>query len=161
MTTPRGPSPEDVIRALQRGSLLEALKLLRRSGVSSLKDAKALLEAEARRIHAGRSAAPPPPAGARSPPGVFPPEATAALRSGNKLEAIRLVRARMGLGLKEAKDLVEAHEQLLVPTLDSLASRNGLSPGEVPRTGDRITSWLVVTAIVAGLVYFFVLRGPG
>jgi ribosomal protein L7/L12 len=161
MTTSRGSLPEDVLAALQRGSIIDSIKLLRRAGVSSLKDAKALLEAEARRLHAGKSGALPPPAGAGSAPGVFPREATAALRSGNKLEAIRIVRAHMGLGLKEARNVVEAHEQLLAPTLDSLTSRNGLSPGEVPRTADRITLWLIVAAIVAGLAYHFGLRGPG
>jgi ribosomal protein L7/L12 len=34
-------------------------------------------------------------------------EVRAALERGNKIEAIKLVRERTGLGLKEAKDLVE------------------------------------------------------
>jgi hypothetical protein len=37
------------------------------------------------------------------------PEIRAALARGQKLEAIRLVRERSGLGLKEAKELVERH----------------------------------------------------
>ena len=35
------------------------------------------------------------------------PAVRAALAGGNKIEAIKLVRERTGLGLKEAKDLVE------------------------------------------------------
>jgi len=35
------------------------------------------------------------------------PEIRAALAGGHKIEAIKLVRERTGLGLKEAKDLVE------------------------------------------------------
>ena len=35
------------------------------------------------------------------------PEVRAALAAGNKIMAIKLVRERTGLGLKEAKDLVE------------------------------------------------------
>ncbi len=35
------------------------------------------------------------------------PEVRAALMGGNKIEAIKRVRERTGLGLKEAKDLVE------------------------------------------------------
>ena len=35
------------------------------------------------------------------------PEVRAALVQGNKIAAIKLVRERTGLGLKEAKDLVE------------------------------------------------------
>ena len=36
------------------------------------------------------------------------PEIRAALEAGNKIEAIKRVRERTGLGLKEAKDLVES-----------------------------------------------------
>lgn len=39
----------------------------------------------------------------------LPTEALAALQTGNKIEAIKLVRAARGLGLKEAKDLVERY----------------------------------------------------
>ena len=157
--------PDEVRDALQRGNLFDAIKLLRKAGVSNLQEAKAVLEAEARRINAGKSAgrqaasrtgtAHPPAA-----PGGFPPAAADALRRGHKIEAIRLVREHNGLGLREAKDLVERHEQLIVPTADSLAPRNGLSPGEVPRSSGRITWLLVAAAIVAGLVYHFVLRVP-
>ncbi len=38
----------------------------------------------------------------------LPPAARAALTNGNKIEAIKVVRQQLGLGLKEAKDLVEA-----------------------------------------------------
>ena len=38
------------------------------------------------------------------------PEIRAALAQGQKIEAIRLVRERSGLGLKEAKELVERHQ---------------------------------------------------
>lgn len=152
--------PAEVRAALQRGNLFDAIKLLRQAGVSNLKEAKAVLEAEARRINAGKSAgaAPHPPAAV---PGGFPPAAADALRRGNKIEAIRLVRQHNGLGLKEAKDLVERHEQLIVPTADSLAPRNGLSPGEVPRSSARTTWLLVAAAIVAGLLYHFVFKTPG
>ena len=39
------------------------------------------------------------------------PEINAALVGGNKLEAIKRVREATGLGLKEAKELVERHIQ--------------------------------------------------
>jgi hypothetical protein len=156
--------PAEVRDALQRGNLFDAMKLLRQSGVSNLKEAKAVLESEARRINAGAgrsagSAAQGLPA-APAVKGVFPPAATAALRRGHQIEAIRLVREHMGIGLKEAKDLVEQHAQLIVPTAESLMPRPGLSPGEVPRSSGRITWVLVALAIAAGLVYHFVLRDP-
>ena len=166
MNKPPVHLPDEVRDALQRGNLFDAIKLLRQAGVSNLKEAKAVLEAEARRINAGkgRVAGPPPPGAPSAGPalrGVFPPAAADALRRGHKIEAIRLVREQLGIGLKEAKDLVEQHEQLIVPTVEGLSPRDGLSPGEVPRTSGRITWLLVAAAIAAGLVYHFVLRDPG
>ncbi len=162
MNKPPAQLPDNVREALQRGNLFDAIKLLRQAGVSNLKEAKAVLEAEARRINAGKRQG----AGAGTPqpqavPGGFPPAAADALRRGNKIEAIRIVREHHGVGLKEAKDLVEQHEQLIVPTAEGLSPRNALSPGEVPRSSGRITWLLVATAIAAGLVYHFVLRDPG
>ena len=169
MNKPPVHLPDEVREALQRGNLFDAIKLLRRAGVSNLKEAKAVLEAEARRLNAGRGRAPGTTASPSSPAapdgaamrGVFPPAAADALRRGHKIEAIRLVREHLGIGLKEAKDLVDQHEQLMVPTVEGLSPRNGLSPGEVPRTSGRITWLLVAAAIVAGLVYHFLLRDPG
>ncbi len=39
----------------------------------------------------------------------LPSEAVAALESGNKIEAIKIVRVNSGLGLKESKELVEKY----------------------------------------------------
>lgn len=50
-------------------------------------------------------------------------DATAAIRSGQKVPAIKLVRAATGLGLKEAKDLVET-EIFNLEVLDSRLSSN-------------------------------------
>lgn len=161
MNAPRGPLPDDVRQALQRGSLFDAIKLLRQSGVSNLAEAKAVLEAEARRMNAAKmgAAAPTRAAGARRDAGAWPPAATEALRRGNKIEAIRLVREATGLGLKEAKDAVEAREQTLVPTVEGLSPRDGLSPGEVPRSRDRLWWVLIVLAIAGGLAWHFLRRG--
>ncbi|RIJ76949.1 hypothetical protein D1871_08165 [Nakamurella silvestris] len=52
----------------------------------------------------------PPPPG--QVPGV-PADVVAAIRSGNKLMAIKLYRGHTGLGLKEAKESVEALERQL------------------------------------------------
>lgn len=41
------------------------------------------------------------------------PDIERLIRAGNKIEAIKLVRERTGLGLKEAKDTVEMMERLL------------------------------------------------
>lgn len=43
------------------------------------------------------------------PPAELPTEALAALQTGNKIEAIKVVRAARGLDLKGAKDLVDRY----------------------------------------------------
>lgn len=40
----------------------------------------------------------------------LPSEVITALQRGDKIEAIKLLRAKTGLGLKEAKDVVDGHE---------------------------------------------------
>ena len=42
----------------------------------------------------------------------IPPSAVAALNAGRKVEAIRIVRESQGIGLKEAKELVESYVAL-------------------------------------------------
>lgn len=42
----------------------------------------------------------------------IPPNAVAALNAGRKVEAIRIVRESQGIGLKEAKDLVDSYVAL-------------------------------------------------
>lgn len=50
----------------------------------------------------------------------LPPDAVAALARGRMIEAVKIVRAATGLGLKEAKDAVDAY---------AAAQRSGASPG--------------------------------
>ena len=56
-------------------------------------------------IERQRRTTPPPPADHEKV--LASPDVRAAIAQGHKIEAIRLVRERTGLGLKEAKDLVE------------------------------------------------------
>jgi ribosomal protein L7/L12 len=79
----------------------------------------------------------------------FPVAAEAALVKGNKIEAIKIVREERGIGLKEAKDLVEQH----------VASRPGLqmqveSAQAEARQG--FLPWLLVVIVIGALVYYFV-----
>jgi ribosomal protein L7/L12 len=152
--------PEAVRQALQRGSLFDAIKLLRKAGVSNLAEAKAVLEAEARRLNAakgmGTAAAP-----RSSTPAGLPPGAQRALRDGLKIEAIKLTREHTGLGLKEAKDLVEAYERTMPATPDGLSPESGLSPGEVPRSSGRFWWIVFILAVAAGLVWRFWFHDPG
>ena len=106
----------------------------------------------------------------------FPPEVLEALKRGNKIEAIKLLRAAAKVGLAEAKSVVDALQGAQAgkapaappaasrpnvgiahkhhPVNPNLVRRPGLSPGEVPRSGDGM-GWVVV--LVGGLIlaWFF------
>lgn len=73
-----------------------------------------------------------------------------ALHRGNKIEAIKRLREHDGIGLKEAKDAVEAFER------DMPGMVGAHSPGEVSRAGGRI--WLAVVAVLVAVVVFLLLR---
>ncbi len=73
--------------------------------------------------------------------------ALSALHRGDKIGAIKIMRAEQKLGLKEAKDLVEGHLQSH-PALDSsfrTANRNAQPAG---------LFWLVVAIILATAIYY-------
>ena len=113
----------------------------------------------------------------------FPPGVLEALKKGNKLEAVKLLRAATQTGLKEAKMVVDALQSGNVPVakpdgrpstssarMASVGahavhppapipgyvphSKSGLSPGEVPHGGGT-GGWVFV--IVAAVLVFFVL----
>jgi hypothetical protein len=133
MALPHDSLPPEVIDALRRGSAIEAMKALRAKGVT-LRDATALIHAHIRgfqSVHAAERA-----------DRALPPDAAMALARGDKIEAIKLVRAETGLGLKEAHDWVEAHRS--TPRMPT-----GLAPGEVPRIGG---AWLWILVILAVVV---------
>ena len=136
--------PADVRNALQQGNAIEAIKLLRQSTGLGLKEAKDAIDAHL----LGRSTTITPAASMIA----FPPSVVDALSRGNKIEAIKLLREHTGLGLKEAKDAVDAYQQ------GSSTSTEGLSPGQVSRSGSAI-GWLAVIAACIAAYYF--LRGFG
>ncbi len=137
--------PPDVVAALQRGDTIDAIKLLRATRGLGLKEAKDAVDAYAR----GAQAQSPPLACESS----LPLDVVSALKQGNKIEAIRLLRARTGLGLKEAKDAVEA-----VPH-ESRSPADEDSPGKVTQSGAPL--WWLAAACMAGLAAYAFLRGPG
>jgi hypothetical protein len=114
----------------------------------------------------------------------LPPDVVAALKAGNKIQAIKLLRLRMGLGLAEAKGQVDALAGLLEDTprmraesMDATdltpaprpsapasrpsplprprpaayVKRDGLSPGEVPKTSGATQAAFVMIAIVIAI----------
>ena len=77
----------------------------------------------------------------------IPAAAVSAMENGKKLEAIKIVREETGLGLKEAKELVE-HYVKQNPAIKSQfevwqsASLHGLK-------------WLIISIVIIGLTYYY------
>jgi len=102
----------------------------------------------------------------------IPPEVVAALKAGNKLEAIRLMReaaAKGGLG--EAKGMLDALQGLKNvaakaqpardvvrhqhETVNAYRARPGLSPGEESRAGG--SPWWLLLAPIGVIVIYAIL----
>lgn len=129
--------PADVQAALARGNRIEAIRLMRAATGMSLAEAKAAIEGPA---------AAPGVAGATPPtPEDLPAEVAAALATGNKIEAIKLLRAATGMELKDAKDAVDA----------AVARGAGLAPGEIPRRSwASLLPWLVLGLVALGVYVY-------
>lgn len=92
-------SPEQLLRA---GRKIEAIKRYRELTGVGLREAKEAVEA----LEAGRSVSLPPKSSLLRQ--VHDSEIEQQIRSGHLLDAIKLYREKTGVGLKEAKDAVEA-----------------------------------------------------
>ena len=125
-----------MLAALEQGQTVEAIKRLRTATGLGLKEAKDAID----RHLAGEPARPRPSIVAMA---ALPFAVAAALRKGDKLEAIRLMREKGGLGLKEAKDAVEAYGR------EQGAADYHRAPGEVPRRGGA--GWLIFVLVVVAL----------
>lgn len=88
-------------------------------------------------------------------PNSLPPDVVEALKQGNKIEAIKRLRAAIGVGLAEAKAAVDAAERHTSFTSHAHASapvvgaRTTLSPGEVPRSGGNDLAYVIVAVVAA------------
>lgn len=104
-TPPTQNSQEQEFFQLCQTSPINAIKIYREKtglGLKESKDAIDAIRAGARQLPAGFFGAPkeePSPLG----------QLVEILRKGNKIEAIKLYREKTGLGLKEAKDAIEAY----------------------------------------------------
>ena len=130
-----------VLAAMDRGNKVEAIQLLREATGLGLKEAKDAVE----RMEAGGSLV----IAQKATKATGSEGVASALRQGNKLEAIRLYREQKGVGLKEAKDAIEAMlegQHITAP---------GLSPGEVKTSASlRWFALALVVGVVAAYVYF-------
>lgn len=92
---------DDILTLVARGDYLDAARLLQsRRGIT--------LDEAAAEIDRLRGDITPLDPGSTADP--ITPEIAAAIRAGRKIEAIKLYREAHGVGLKEAKDAVDAHE---------------------------------------------------
>lgn len=134
-----------VLDALQRGDKIEAIRRLRESSGLGLKEAKEAIE---QHLLGHPAHAPAARSSSRLPAAVVE-----ALRQRKKVQAIRLLREQTGLGLKDAKDAVDAFQ-------DAERTKNdGLASGAVSRLGSAVR-WIALLAMAGFVVYYF-LRGPG
>lgn len=109
--------PAEAAAALVKGLRIEAIKLVREANHGV--DLRGAMEAvDAFASGKQRFAIDPPVAVAPASFDGLPAEALAALSRGQVIEAIKIVRAATGLGLKEAKDLVERYRDGQTPVRD-------------------------------------------
>ena len=147
--------PADVRAAMRQGDTIEAIRLLRQASGLGLKEAKDLVEAQLR----GEAVVVPESVSEEAQSstelkGALPPAVREALRQGDKIEAIRLLREhRPDFGLKEAKDEIEAWQ-----VKRGGANVSGAEFGKVSGAGSA-WGWLVFFAAAAALAYHFF--GPG
>jgi ribosomal protein L7/L12 len=78
----------------------------------------------------------------------FPVEAVAALERGSKIDAIKCVRVARGVGLKEAKDIVEQ----FIDSSPSVKSRMESANAQNAKGGLR---WLFLITAIALAAYLF------
>lgn len=169
--------PADAIAALERGNIVDAIKIVRDRTGLDLKSSKEAVER-----YANGEGGQPADSGAsadwqegdwgRNEPGeaaglqaggvpVVPAAALAALAKGQKLEAIRLTREATGLGLAQAKDLVENHQNPpgavdfgQAPSPQSFQANPMAEPGRVQGGGLK---WLpvVIVVLLAALAWLY------
>jgi hypothetical protein len=145
----RHPLPADVIAAMDRREKIEAIRLLRASAGLGLAQAKEAVEVGYFET--------PDPLPTPSAPMSLPPEAVRALLAGDKIGAIKIVRVAHGIGLKDAKDVVDAAEHALPP--QSRLQGKSLAPGEVDQASGRKVGFVILVLAVA-VAAWFLLRKP-
>lgn len=101
------PQDPDIVGLLAAGQEIEAIKRYRERYRVGLKEAKDAVDAMERGSPTGAA---PRRRGSMAPGAAFPPAVDDALRAGQKIEAVKLYRQEYGVGLKEAKDAVDARQ---------------------------------------------------
>ncbi|WP_454829159.1 hypothetical protein [Pseudoxanthomonas wuyuanensis] len=130
--------PAAAIAAIAQGQTIAAIKQVREANDLDLRMAKEAVDAyiAGNREFTVLLSASPEPDERRDG---FPREAEAALAHGQTIEAIKIVREKYRVGLKEAKDLVDAQRRL--------PARPGAPPS--PTISRDRTDWPRILAVAA------------
>lgn len=110
-------SMREVQEALERGEIIEAVRLAREATGLDLASSKALVDALRQNpmgSMGGAQVQTTVQVAQKTLGGEDVQQVVSLIRSGKKIEAIKLVRESTGLGLKEAKDVVDGMEQALL-----------------------------------------------
>ena len=151
------PVPAEILSIWNSGSKVLAIKLLREQSSLGLAEAKQLLES----VDAGSDAADSSLAVNNAIPASTELRIHAAMASGNKLEAVKLLKEATGLGLAEAKERIDAAMQgeplnleavLYHPTQPNAASS---APGEVKSSYGILWLALILVALAWGAWFYF------
>lgn len=88
----------------------------------------------------------------------LPAEVRAALEKGEWIEAIKLLRTSGGMGLKQAKEVIDRQRSIAAPAKPPHVDRHR-APGEVPRVPGIV--WLALIVGIAALALLSRLLGGG
>lgn len=141
--------PEPALAAIRRGETIEAIKLLRESHGLGLQEAKAAVD----RYQAGDRDVVVPPGAADEERNGLPASVLAALDQGEMIEAIKRLREAHGLGLKEAKDRIDAHRArhpgvgARIATVQGASARAGLLRWFLAALAVAGVAWLVLASL--------------
>ncbi|MGE4542500.1 MAG: hypothetical protein AB7D06_00190 [Pedobacter sp.] len=135
--------PEHVIEALNRGNKIEAIKRLREFRGMGLAEAKQAIETWQKTGAATSSS----PGHGHPQTRSLPEDVVASLLAGNKIEAIKRLRKTQSLGLKDAKNTVEAW----------LAGQSDLAavPGKGARRAPQ-PNLLLALAVIVTFAWMFI-----
>lgn len=139
------PLPPEVLAALERKDKIEAIRLLRAKTNLGLAEAKEAVETGSYAIATVEPLV--------QTDAELPAEAIAALRAGDKIGAIKLVRKSAGVDLKDAKEIVDRFEARSAGAPGS----SRLAPGEVPRSSP-VLKWLLLVAVLGVVAVLLVQR---
>ncbi|MEG0141786.1 MAG: hypothetical protein RR707_13340 [Comamonas sp.] len=148
------PVPAEILSIWNSGSKVLAIKLLREQSGLGLAEAKQLLES------ADAGAADSPLAMNSAIPASAELRIHAAMASGNKLEAVKLLKEATGLGLAEAKERIDEAMQgeplnlQAAPHHPTPPNATSSAPGEVKSSHGILWLALILVALAWGAWFY-------